>query len=80
MEYFTTTGAKDPKIKEKIFGLLKDESYSIFSDKRIQEIAVEYLSKYARKESMKRAPDLFKKDESTKRGAYKLMKALLTAQ
>ena len=79
MRYFATIGAEDAEIKEKFFELLRDESYTLLSGKRIQDVAAEYLSKHARKESSKKAPILFtSRDELTKRGAYKLMKALLT--
>ncbi|MBU7013087.1 MAG: SIR2 family protein [Theionarchaea archaeon] len=73
--YFAAVGAADAEVKEKFFELLKDE------DSDVREQAVKYLSKYAREESSKRAPTLFTTgDESTKREAYKLMKALLTTQ
>jgi len=79
VRYFATIGAEDAEIKEKFFELLRDESYTLFSGKRVQDVAAEYLSKHAREESSKKAPILFtSKDELTKRGAYKLMKALLT--
>ena len=74
VQYFATLGAQDTEIKEKIFTLLTDKYW------RVQDRAAEYLSKYARKESMKKAPSLFKsRSISDKRGAYKLMKKLLAS-
>ncbi len=80
VRYFAVTGAQDAEIKKKIFELLADEAYSPFSGRKIQDIAVEYLCHHAREESREKAPILFKShDEPTKRGAYNLMKALLTS-
>ncbi len=81
VEYFTKIGAEDTETRNRIFELLRDELFSIYSNKSSQDFAVDYLSKYAREESREKAPLLFNtKDESTRRGAYKLMKALLTIQ
>ncbi|MGD2251111.1 MAG: HEAT repeat domain-containing protein, partial [Candidatus Methanofastidiosia archaeon] len=81
VNYFATTGADDPKIKNQIFELLRDETYSIFSNKPIQDIAVEFLSRHAREKSLEEAPNLYQsKDYSTKKGAYKLMKALFQSK
>ena len=81
VKYFATVGAEDTEVAKKIFGLLKDESYSLLSRKSIQDIAVEYLTKNARGESLEKALILFKtEDEPAKKGAYKLMKALLITQ
>jgi HEAT repeat protein len=78
--YFTTLGKDDPEVKKEIFKLLRDETYLPISNKTIQDIAVEFLSQFAREESLENAPILFtSKNLPTKRGAYKLMKALIHA-
>jgi HEAT repeat protein len=78
VRYFATRGIKDKPIRQKIFELLKDESCPSVSEPTIQDMAVEYLSRYAAKESTEKAPILFtSKNISTQRGAYNLMKALL---
>lgn len=75
MTCFTTIGAEHRRIQKRFFILLKDKDWPV------REQAVEYLSRYARKESSKRAPTLFgSEDEPTKRGAYNLMKAILQAE
>ena len=77
LPYLTIKGQENIDI-EKIFELLSNESCSLFPTIQIQDFAVEYLSRYAREESIKKIPILLtSKDESTKKGAYKLMKALL---
>ena len=77
LPYLTIKGQENIDT-EKIFELLSDESCSLFPTIQIQDFAVEYLSRYAREESIKKIPILLtSKDESTKKGAYKLMKALL---
>ena len=81
VEYFATIRADDAKIKEKIFELLRDESFPMLLEKSVQDVAIEYLSKHARKESLEKAVTLFdSKDEKMKRGVYKLMKNLLAVQ
>ncbi len=81
LKYFTTIRADEPAIREKVFELLADESYALFLSTTIQNAAVEFLSKCARDQSLEKAPTIFEsKDEPTKRGAYKLMKALLVTQ
>ncbi|MGC1122364.1 MAG: hypothetical protein WBA22_14830, partial [Candidatus Methanofastidiosia archaeon] len=78
---FATTGAGDEQVTSRFFELLEDESFNLFFKKTNQQIAVDYLSKYARDESSKKAPRLFREgNDSLKRGAYKLMKALLTSK
>ena len=81
VKYFTTIGKDDPDVKREIFRLLCDETYLPSSDRTIQDFAVGFLSQYAREESLKEAPNLFISDnQPTKRGAYKLMKALIQTQ
>ncbi len=73
--YFTTVGAADLKIQERIFALLHDEDSDVCTQ------AVRFLSRYAREESSKRAPNLFKSSPlPTRRAVYTLMKALLQTQ
>jgi hypothetical protein len=81
VEYFARTGAGDKQVTSRIFELLKDESFSLFLGKTGQQIAVDYLSKYARDESSRKVSRLFQEgDDPLKRGAYKLMKALLDSE
>jgi len=63
-------------VRKRIFELLGDTTFSFIFNKSIQDLAVEYLSKYAKQQSFQKAPILFQ-NESMKRGAYKLMKKLL---
>jgi hypothetical protein len=78
VQYFIMVGSDDEEVRERIFELLKDEKSLMWSDKSIQEIAVDYLSKHAKQESFEKAPILFQSNnKSIKRGAYKLMKSLL---
>jgi HEAT repeat protein len=80
VKYFTTLGKDDPEVKKEVFKLLRDETYLPSSNRIIQDIAVEFLSQFAREESLEKAPILFaSEDLPTKRGAYKLMKALIQA-
>jgi hypothetical protein len=68
------------KGKKEFFRLLRDE-YSLLPGRTIQDITVEFLSKYAKEESLETAPGLFiSGDLPTRRGAYKLMKALIQTQ
>ncbi|MGC1119633.1 MAG: HEAT repeat domain-containing protein, partial [Candidatus Methanofastidiosia archaeon] len=77
-KYFTTLGIDDPEVKEEFFRLLSDQMRLPSSNKTIQDIAVEFLSQFAREESLERASILFiSKDWHIERGAYKLMKALI---
>ncbi len=81
VSYFTRVGKDDPEVRKEIFRLLRNESYSLSSGRKIQDIAVEFLSMYAREESFEKAPNLFiTEDLPTRRGAYKLMKALIQTQ
>lgn len=71
-----TTKTENPEVKKKIFALLSDESYSTFLDRKVQDLALDYLSRYAQKESVSGLLLFTSRDESTRRGAYNLMKAL----
>ncbi|MBU7043936.1 MAG: HEAT repeat domain-containing protein [Theionarchaea archaeon] len=76
LQYFATVASDDEKVRKRIFELLGDTTFSFIFNKSIQDLAVEYLSKYAKQQSFQKAPILFQ-NESMKRGAYKLMKKLL---
>jgi HEAT repeat protein len=81
VEYFARTGAGDEQVTSKFFELLEDESSNPFLGKTNQQIAIDYLSKYVKDESSRKASRLFQEgDYSLKRGAYKLMKALLASE
>ena len=81
LEYLITFKARDPEIQKKAISLIGYNSHSLPQNEKIQDIVIEYLLRCAREESLSKASVLFTSgDKPTRRGAYKLMKALLHSE